>query len=667
MRFSLLIVLFSIAVSLTGQKPGSEIDFGKYSSKGGELFKKCPERYQATEHETTIDLQKAKVHYSRVFEGDTTSMSYNGYFVEFYKNRINSNTPDYEFYSDYVTNEDWNLFRKYVLDSTARKTLGHNMGPDGWLIPTYDEYIDERPIHYWNLDWNTSKLEFGLTSNNQQYFILAHLFYSESDRFNREVKIDDRDLFYQYYWIDFEAINIKSKTIKYKDVNGQDRTFKSYRNRSNFIIKEDCSIYRDSTMWITDSSSLHFGNIEDQLVTYYNWHEEFKDKPVIGITQPQARAYLNWLELNHNEYLMKNSIPYKVEYELPTKGPLLNLPSIEIPSFDLSAWQITNKQYKEFVHYVQDSIARRYLAEVWGEEGYLVPTYDAKHQERDMSDWNIDWKGKIDWDRKTSAIKHGKKAAPYGLIEELYNVQCCGDTNLIDKRKLNFEYYFYDLKTASIELERRPAKDGFDCKVWKADTCKWDKTCLNDPEAYKMFQGYEHFQGKDLNLSHINARCEATDVFSHEDRSQFIIKDILNVYPGVIVGYPHRRCVYNMNAYYDAPEEEICKYIDCEMCPQPASWEEFEMNPPKEYDFDSNPEALVSGLSYEQFRAYWWWWNRERRKKVTGNPVIADYIPSEEEFIKIQKGETVVHPKEVHALPTPTFNYVMKFYIRTNN
>ncbi len=59
----------------------------------------------------------------------------------------------------------------------------------------------------------------------------------------------------------------------------------------------------------------------------------------------------------------------------------------------------------------------------------------------------------------------------------------------------------------------------------------------------------------------------------------------------------------------------------------------------------------------------------EKRKNktlnFTKNPAIRDYIPSREEFKKIQKGEIVLHPKETHELPSPVFRYEVKFYPKT--
>lgn len=649
--------LFSIiigSISLWGQQPGSTIDFGKYEKKSGpSAIKKNPKtrNYYLIDDPQKLDLLAGKVYSSRIFVGDTTSMSIDGYYVEFKPSQINDPTPDFVYYTDYVTNEDWNLFEKYVLDSMIRKTLGLRISND-WLLPVLDENDDTLPLSDWKINWNL-RYQFDKLSIDERYEA-GIFFYPEHERFNRQLKIDPRKLRYEYYWIDFQDI-ITSPVSPDDQHKGPNQAIRSHTDRSKFIIKEVVSIYRDSTLWISDSTSLHFGNIADGLVSHYNHHNYYKDYPVCGISQPQARAYLHWLETTHNQFLKEQNIPYYVEYELP--GITLTThknTTVEVPSFDLNSWAITNKQYKEFVEYVRDSIALRILGEELSLQDYEKVTYNEFGEEIDEFRWNINWKAKIDWKRKTGGESPGPN--PYGVLNVLYYPAYNGDTTLIDKRKLIFEYYYYDHKTASIDPLVQPADD-FDCGKYFPDCA--DKPCKLWQQPIDCFVGCSDFLGKDLDLSYINKRCEATDVFSHIDRSEFIIRDLIAIYPGLDFRWLNKRCdkycqqgnVYN----YETP----CEEYDCEMCPQIDDWEN---TMPEEYDFDTHPDDLVQGLTYYQFRAYWWWWQKERRKVTSGNPVVLDYIPTKKEFENIQQGEMIAHPKETHELPTPTFNYVMKFY-----
>lgn len=654
MKYLSLLSIIIGTVSLWGQQPGSIIDFGKYEKKlGPPVIKKNPKtrNYHLINDSKKLDLSTGKVQLSRIFVGDTTSMSKDGYYVEFDPSQINDQTPEFVYYTDYVTNEDWSLFEKYILDSTVRKRLGIGIGNE-WLLPVIDENGDTLPLSDWKINWDIG-YQFNRLSVDERYEA-AIFFYPEHERFNRQLKIDPRKLFFEYYWLDFQEINKKS-TPADGQKKGENQAIRSHIDKSRFVIREAVSVYRDSTLWISDSTSLHFGNIADGLVSHYNHHNYYKNYPVCGISQPQARAYLHWLETNHNQFLADHSIPYYVEYELPgIVLPTSKNTAVEIPSFDLNSWAITNQAYKVFIEYVRDSIAYKVLGEELYANDYLQETFNEFGEEVYETARLIDWKAKIDWKRKTGGGSHGPN--PYGVLDVLYYPAYNGDTNLIDKRKLIFEYYYYDHKTASIGPLVQPAED-FDCKKYFPECT--DKPCKLWQQPIDCFVGCSDFLGKDLDLSYVNQRCEATDVFSHTDRSEFIIKDLIAVYPGLDYRWLNKRCdkycqqgnVYN----YETP----CEEYDCDMCPQIDDWEN---TMPEEYDFDTHPDDLVQGITYDQFRAYWWWWQRERRKVTSGNPAVLDYIPTKKEFEKIQKGETVVHPKEILELPTPTFNYVLKFY-----
>jgi len=168
--------------------------------------------------------------------------------------------------------------------------------------------------------------------------------------------------------------------------------------------------------------------------------------------------------------------------------------------------------------------------------------------------------------------------------------------------------------------------------------------------------------GKNLNLGYLNNLGHYTDVYSHNDRSSFIVRDVLNVYPGIVYREVNKTCkkIGVCNEYESSSDSlDICSMVDCELCPQKFDWE----NKPKEYDFKASPSDLITAIEYYQYVAYWRWRIRMKKYPIKHpNPVVSNYIPSKEEFEKIQNEEALIHPKEVHNLPTPSFRYVVKFY-----
>ena len=52
--------------------------------------------------------------------------------------------------------------------------------------------------------------------------------------------------------------------------------------------------------------------------------------------------------------------------------------------------EITNNEYRQFVNYVKDSIARRILGAEFPEE-FLIPTYDDELEEKGEDEWHLNW------------------------------------------------------------------------------------------------------------------------------------------------------------------------------------------------------------------------------------------------------------------------------------
>jgi hypothetical protein len=120
----------------------------------------------------------------------------------------------------------------------------------------------------------------------------------------------------------------------------------------------------------------------------------------------------------------------------------------------------------------------------------------------------------------------------------------------------------------------------------------------------------------------------------------------VNLYPGI-----------NCAAHNQLCWNEHGENGDCDICPD-------DINAPYElYDFKSNPEGLVQDLTYLQARAFYdWKYHIKPLSKNSAPRVFTDYIPSEEQFKRIQKGETVVIESQTLKYPDPWFRYVIHVY-----
>jgi sulfatase modifying factor 1 len=112
-----------------------------------------------------------------------------------------------------------------------------------------------------------------------------------------------------------------------------------------------------------------------------------------------------------------------VPYAVTSQGK-----TVTIPAFYMDNTEITNNEYRQFVYWVRDSLAHRLL----GGEHILE---EGEYGER------INWREKIKWDDEANEETLAELFLPE--TERFYR------RKEIDSRKLNFEYYWIDLRTAA--------------------------------------------------------------------------------------------------------------------------------------------------------------------------------------------------------------------------
>ena len=113
--------------------------------------------------------------------------------------------------------------------------------------------------------------------------------------------------------------------------------------------------------------------------------------------------------------------------------------TVQVQSFWMDETEITNNEYRQFVYWVRDSIAYRLLGEINPEE-YLI---EADQWGEELETPLINWKAKIDWNMKNADEREQLMTLFVPTEERFYN------TMQIDARKLNYEYYWIDLRSAS--------------------------------------------------------------------------------------------------------------------------------------------------------------------------------------------------------------------------
>jgi len=158
----------------------------------------------------------------------------------------------------------------------------------------------------------------------------------------------------------------------------------------------------------------------------------------------------------------------------------LNNPrTITVTAFYMDETEVTNNEYRQFVDYVKDSIARRILGEINAEE-FLISENQKTGEVYDPP--YLNWETEIEWNTEENRDALEPMFLPEN--ERYYRKK------EIDTRKLDYEYYYIDLQAASRKDYAQPG-----------DTKK--ANFANRPQGMK-------------------------------DRSVFVRKEVINVYPDTL-------------------------------------------------------------------------------------------------------------------------------------
>lgn len=156
--------------------------------------------------------------------------------------------------------------------------------------------------------------------------------------------------------------------------------------------------------------------------------------------------------------------------------------TVSIPSFWMDETEITNTEYRQFVYWVRDSIARRLLGEQFDE--FLI---SEDRYGNEITPPFVNWNTKFDWENEEYAEILNDMFLPEH--ERFFR------RKEIDTRKLIYEYEWVDLQQAAKKSNRY----NFDINAYEGDV--------------------------------FNQKGEKNKI---QDRSAFIMKDKVNVYPDTL-------------------------------------------------------------------------------------------------------------------------------------
>lgn len=125
------------------------------------------------------------------------------------------------------------------------------------------------------------------------------------------------------------------------------------------------------------------------------------------------------------------------DQDVPYTQTALNK-SVSVQAFYIDETEVTNNEYRQFVDWVRDSIARRTLGEA-GNDMFLISQNE--FGEDITPGPQINWMEKLKWDKPEAREALVEMFLPEN--ERFYR------RKEIDTRKLMFEYYWLDLREAA--------------------------------------------------------------------------------------------------------------------------------------------------------------------------------------------------------------------------
>jgi formylglycine-generating enzyme required for sulfatase activity len=160
--------------------------------------------------------------------------------------------------------------------------------------------------------------------------------------------------------------------------------------------------------------------------------------------------------------------------------------SVTVEAFWMDQTEMSNNKYRQFVYYVRDSILRTKL----GAAGIEGREYFVADKDGNVIEPNV-----INWEEKIDAEEENTK----NILEEMYYPpeERFNGVKEIDSRKLNYVYYWVDYKQAA-----------------------------SVPYTFDYKAGTGKYNGQATNLEGVSSAVT--------NRSAFIMRDIINVYPDTL-------------------------------------------------------------------------------------------------------------------------------------
>lgn len=139
----------------------------------------------------------------------------------------------------------------------------------------------------------------------------------------------------------------------------------------------------------------------------------------------------------------RGSLRMGVEKQDSLWGKSMPVKDISVDGFWMDETEVTNSQYKQFVHWVRDSILRTRLADpsYGGDESYMI----TEDKNGDPVTPHLNWNKRLPRKPTEDELR---------AFESLYVTNPATGEKMLDARQLNYRYEIYDYTAAALRRNR---------------------------------------------------------------------------------------------------------------------------------------------------------------------------------------------------------------------
>lgn len=208
--------------------------------------------------------------------------------------------------------------------------------------------------------------------------------------------------------------------------------------------------------------------------------------------------------------------------------------TVSVQAFYMDQTEITNNEYRQFVEWVRDSIARELIYSGIEEDadaadfinyednyfdGVEMVEFDEANRDENRAQFSLNW------DRRFSY--EDEEYLP--LLADMYYPQAerFYKRRDIDTRKLIFRYYWIDFREAARRGRIEIVPNGYDNQGNKV--AQEHRELNTPPHPFT-----EEPQGQDADFGYFNKKGQNNAIRGHADRQRFIIDEAIQVFPDTL-------------------------------------------------------------------------------------------------------------------------------------